>query len=134
MRKLAILATVIAIGLVLAACGGGAPPEQKTPTVPTTPTAPAAPEKQVTPTPPAPKIDAKALFATNCAACHGQNREGVAGLGPALTPTSLASKSLDSIQQRITEGKSGTAMLGFGAKLKHDEIDALANFIKTIAP
>ncbi|MBI2328357.1 MAG: c-type cytochrome [Chloroflexi bacterium] len=72
MRKLAILLTLLIAGLFLISCAGAQP----------TPTQPA-------PTPETSAIDAAKLFATNCAVCHGEKRQGVSGLGPALTPTSL---------------------------------------------
>ncbi|MEE8418972.1 MAG: cytochrome c, partial [Dehalococcoidales bacterium] len=43
--------------------------------------------------------EAEALFAANCAPCHGADRMG--GLGPPLTPDSLADKSDSDIRETI---------------------------------
>ncbi|MBI2854610.1 MAG: cytochrome c [Chloroflexi bacterium] len=79
-------------------------------------------------------MDAKALFAANCAVCHGNNRQGVSGLGPPLTPTSLSSKSVDLVTDTITNGRPNTAMAGFKGRLTPEQINALAQYIKTVAP
>ena len=78
--------------------------------------------------------DASKLFATNCVPCHGSKREGIAGLGKPLTPTSLANLTDDQVRETITEGRPNTAMAGFGGRLTSAEIDALVKFIKNTAP
>ncbi|MBI4304200.1 MAG: cytochrome c [Chloroflexi bacterium] len=93
------------------------------------PTPPAAP-----PAPPKPAVDAASLYGTNCAACHGQKREGVSGLGPALTPTILSQKSDTQLREVILKGKSGTAMPGFEGRLKAEEVDALVQLLKRTQP
>jgi len=122
MHKLTILVTVISVAVFLVSCGGS--------TAPTTPAAPAAPTTTTPPATTAPAaIDAAKLYAINCSGCHGANRQGVTGLAPALTPTSLAAKSADELKTTITKGKTGTAMPSF-ERLGSAEIDALVNFIK----
>ena len=134
MRKLVLLVTVITIGLFLVSCGGA------TATQPTTPAAPppAATTPVVTPpvatTPAATAIDAKALFAANCAMCHGQNRQGLPNLGPDLTPAGHADHSVAEITAIITNGEDGTAMAGFKTRLSSAQIDALAQFVKNTPP
>src|SRR3989304_5309544 len=104
MRKLIILVTVLSIGLFLVSCGGSTP---ATPTAPTTTTSPAATPPATSSPPAAAPIDAKALFASRCAACHGQNRQGTPSIGaPALTPEKLADDSDSEIKNTILKGES----------------------------
>ncbi len=131
MRKLVILVTVITIGLFLISCGNSTPTTPATP--PPAATTPAVPPPAAT-TPAASEIDAKTLYAANCAMCHGQNRQGMPNLAPALTPATLGNDSDTDIKSIITNGRSGTAMAGFGTRLKPADIDALARFVKNVAP
>ena len=130
MRKLVLLVPVL-LALSLIGCGGGA---TTTPTASTTPPATTRPAT----TPPATgttAIDPAALFAANCAPCHGADRSGSAVIGaPALTPTSLANVTIAAIVQTITNGVPGTAMPVWGTKLSSDQINALANFVKNTPP
>ncbi len=103
-------------GLLLLSCGGPEPAPTPTPT----------------PTPSA--IAANELYVTNCAACHRANRQGVSGLGPALTPQSLAERSDPTIRETISEGRPGTNMPPWKGTLSAEEIDALIQFIKYTAP
>ncbi|WP_235996763.1 c-type cytochrome [Pseudoxanthomonas beigongshangi] len=66
------------------------------------------------------------VYATNCAACHGANRAGVAGAFPALTDVG---KRLDpkQIKERIRKG--GGMMPPFG-HLSEKDIEDLAAFLK----
>ena len=74
------------------------------------------------------------MFTTDCAVCHGDKRQGVTGLGPALTPISLASQTETQLKDTITNGRPNTAMAGFSTRLTLDQITALAQFIKNVAP
>ena len=104
-----ILSVIIIVGLLVASCGGGAAP---------TPSA----------------IDAGALYETNCVPCHGANRQGIAQLGLALTPESLAALSDTEVKDAILNGRTNTAMAPFKSTLSSDEIDALTQFIKYTSP
>lgn len=126
---IALAIVLAAVAAVLAACGGGAT-QTTTTTTTTSPTT--TPTSTVTST--ATSIDARGIYAANCAACHGPNRQGVQGLGGALTPASLASMSLDQVRDVITDGRAGTAMSGFKGRLAAEQIDAVAQHIKTVAP
>ena len=55
--------------------------------------------------------DAPSIYATNCASCHGPNREGT-GVYPALTASALSSKSFDQLNQTIAQG-TAKGMPGF---------------------
>ncbi|MBI4285824.1 MAG: c-type cytochrome [Chloroflexi bacterium] len=70
--------------------------------------------------------NAAQLFATNCAVCHGANRQG--GFGPALTQAALAGKSDASLVNTVTNGKGN--MPAWGTQLTADEIAALVQYLK----
>ncbi len=74
------------------------------------------------------------LFSGNCAPCHGADRNGVSGLGPALIPTRLSELSDAEIKETILDGRTGTLMPPFGDKLSPEEIDVLLQFIKYTSP
>lgn len=118
MRSWKIIA-IITIGLLLISCGGGKP-------------APATLPPPTAPSPPA--IDASSLYATTCVACHGVNRQGISGLGPALTPESLAARSDTELKDTISNGRPNTAMPPWKDTLKSQEIDALVQFLKHTSP
>lgn len=67
--------------------------------------------------------DAAALFAQQCAACHGQDGEG--GVGPNLT--GLSDSDLSAAAEQIRNG--GGAMPAFEGRLDDDEIEALAAYV-----
>ena len=72
-------------------------------------------------------VDVKKLFATNCSWCHdGYGMDG--GRGPALAGTS---KTYEQVVKQITSGKSGY-MPGFGKVLKTEQVQALAEYIKSL--
>jgi len=66
-----------------------------------------------------------AVFATNCAACHGETGHGGAG-GPDLTTMPLAQSEEGAIQQ-VTDGGGG--MPPFGGTLSEEEIENVAAFV-----
>ncbi|MBI4303087.1 MAG: cytochrome c [Chloroflexi bacterium] len=123
MRKLVILVTLLIAGLFLISCAGAQP--TPTPPAPTPPTTPS-------PTPSA--IDAAKLYANNCAVCHGEKRQGVSGLGPALTLESLVKLSDAETKDTILKGIPNTAMAGFRGRLSPEQIDALIQLIKHTLP
>jgi mono/diheme cytochrome c family protein len=73
-------------------------------------------------------------YRSYCASCHGADREGVAGLAPALTPNSLGDRSPANIAAIVADGISGTAMLSFEGSMTAAEIDALVTFLREVAP
>ena len=131
MKKLGFSVALLMLVLLLASCGGATPAATPAPAPAPAPTPTPAPA----PTPPAPAaIDAAKLYTTNCAVCHGPNRQGITGLGLPLTPTAVAAKSDDELKNTITNGKANTAMAGFTGRLSAAEIDALVKFIKNTPP
>ncbi len=117
MPSLRILPVIIIGGLLLASCGGT---EAPTP----------APVPTLIPS----AIDAGELYAGNCVVCHGEKRQGVSGLGPALIPESLAALSDIEVRDTILSGRPGTAMAGWQERLSPKEIDALLQLIKYTSP
>lgn len=72
-------------------------------------------------------------FASLCAGCHGQNREG--GVGLALT-RDLLTEPDDFYTDTITNGRAGTAMAAFGggAELTPEEVQAIVTWLKNTDP
>lgn len=70
-------------------------------------------------------IDGKAIYQTNCVACHGVNGDmGVSGAA------NLAESQL-SLEERIhvlENGREGTAMVSYKSLLEEDEIKAVAEY------
>jgi cytochrome c oxidase cbb3-type subunit 3 len=100
-----------------------APPQQE-PGPATTSVAGAAPADGSAP-------DAKALFASKCAMCHGADAKG--GFGPDLTAADYQfGKTREAIVETITEGRGDGKMPAFGTQLKQDEIDALASYLQSL--
>ncbi|MBI2831742.1 MAG: c-type cytochrome, partial [Chloroflexi bacterium] len=80
-----------------------------------------------TPTPP---IDPAALYSSNCASCHGANREG--GSASALTPAALAGRSLSQVTNTIAGGVG--SMPGYSSLMTSNEMSALAEWLKGYPP
>jgi len=73
--------------------------------------------------------DPAALYAGNCASCHGPGRLGATG--PALIPETLGRMRGPDIAAVIAEGRTATQMPGFAGTLSAAEIAALATYVKT---
>ena len=72
-------------------------------------------------------------FASLCAACHGQNREGL--VVPALLPSTLLEP--DEVYLKVLHnGRYGTLMMpyGGGPKLNDHEVKTLVTWLKTVDP
>lgn len=124
MRKLVVMVTLLIAGLFLISCAEAKPPPAPVLTPPPVPAPAPAPSA----------IDAAKLFATNCTVCHGEKQQGISGLGPALTPTSLTKLSDAEVRSTIMKGRPNTAMAGFEGRLSSEEIDALIQLIKRTSP
>jgi mono/diheme cytochrome c family protein len=78
---------------------------------------------------------AERLFATTCAACHGENGSG--GTGPALNSQQfLTSQSNEQIINTIINGghRPNSTMPAFGDRLTMVEIEALVDYIRAWEP
>ncbi|MGH9397759.1 MAG: c-type cytochrome [Terriglobia bacterium] len=77
---------------------------------------------------------AAGLFKSKCSMCHGVDGKGYAAIH---TPDFTSAKWQASITDKeivsvITNGKKGTIMPAFGAKLKADQIDGLAHYLRSL--
>lgn len=73
----------------------------------------------------------RALFLANCARCHGDDAKGKKG--PDLTAAKRQAKWKDSdasLIKRITNGAFG--MPKFGKTLKPEEIQTIANYVRSL--
>ncbi len=79
------------------------------------------------------KLDAKALYAGNCAMCHGA--EGKGGFGSDLTAPADKfeyGKTREALFLTIAQGRGNNKMPAFEGQLKREEIYALAEYILTL--
>ena len=97
----------------------------------------------------APPTDAKQLYDTSCASCHGTDGRGHGPAADALTPRprdftsgtykfrSTASGSLptdDDLYRAIAHGLPGTSMLGWKGILSDGQMRALVVYVKQFSP
>ena len=78
--------------------------------------------------------EAKNTFVTVCSACHMPDAGGVVGLGPNLTDKYWKNNdgSLKGIQNTISEGVVGTAMISWKASYNAEQIEDLAKYILSL--
>lgn len=86
------------------------------------------------------KIDAKELFVSKCAACHGKEGKGdgpaSSGLNPKpadLTFSTTQKKSDAELEKAIAEGRTGTSMPPWKESLTEKEISELVRYIKKLS-
>jgi cytochrome c oxidase subunit 2 len=68
------------------------------------------------------------VYATNCAACHQANGEGIPNVFPGLVGSAIATGPTAAHIDIIVHGKSGTAMQAFGAQLNDADIAAVVTY------
>jgi mono/diheme cytochrome c family protein len=71
-----------------------------------------------------------AVFAQNCAGCHGANAEG-GSVGPSLVAAQLKAESDQFFRDTITNGVAGTAMPAWGGRLSAQEIADVIAFVRS---
>lgn len=82
----------------------------------------------------------KKIFTANCVVCHGDKGDGT---GPAsatmnpkprnfISPTEMKGIDDARFHKSITEGRPGTAMVGFAKTLKPADIDDVISYLKTL--
>ncbi|MGH9435552.1 MAG: c-type cytochrome [Terriglobia bacterium] len=78
--------------------------------------------------------EAAGLFKSKCSMCHGVDGKGYAAIHtPDFTsPKWQASITDEEIIHTITDGKKGTVMPAFGAKLKASQIQELAHYLRSL--
>ena len=75
----------------------------------------------------------KGLFGDNCAACHGGGGGGVTGLYPNLTDDDwLWGGGMDKIHETLVNGRKGF-MPAFGAALKPEQLNDVAEYVLTLS-
>lgn len=75
----------------------------------------------------------KGLFGDNCAACHGSGGGGVAGSYPNLTDDDwLWGGNMEKIHETVVNGRKGF-MPAFGAVLKPEQLDDVAEYVLTLS-
>ncbi len=73
----------------------------------------------------------KAMFVTNCAACHGQNAQGLTG--PNMTDNYyMHVRKIGDIVDVISKGRNNGAMPAWEGKLKTKEITLMASYIASL--
>jgi mono/diheme cytochrome c family protein len=82
-------------------------------------------------------LDGKALYESKCKSCHAIDGKGTAAMQknkiPNLTdPAFQAEHDRAKIVTAVTEGVKDTKMQSFKAKLKPEEIEAIAVYVKTL--
>jgi mono/diheme cytochrome c family protein len=117
------LLSLVAACVVLSGQGPAAPADDR------------PPEQKLTANMPFPRItdteksEAKAIFAAQCAWCHG-NYGMTADKGPRLAGTQMTEQQ---VQTRIHNGEPGY-MPSFQRFLNHDQIELMAKYIKSLNP
>ncbi len=143
LRTACLMMVIVMLGLLAASCYPDPAPPNLTPIPTLAPATILTPVgvAQVIPTA-APRQagqgnaqEGQALFAQNCAACHGANAEG--GVGPALKNNQFVKTAGDDkVFQTIANGRPGTAMPAWsqakGGKLTDTQIDNLVAFLHTL--
>jgi mono/diheme cytochrome c family protein len=117
-RTIHLLALALVLAVVGVACGGDSS-DGETSTPVATPTGIATPADTATPA--GGDTDAAAIYADNCAGCHGADGSG--GSAPSI----VGEDNVDRIREQVREGGGG--MPGFSGTLTAPQIDALAQFV-----
>jgi high-affinity iron transporter len=84
-------------------------------------------------------VSGQAIYAANCALCHGEDGKGHGQAAVGLEPPpadftdnewKTGDGSLAAIQNTIENGSPGTAMIGWKGTLTDAEIDAVARYVQ----
>lgn len=139
MRRSAHNLLIGCLAVALAGCGGGPPEEGEGPGEATVDTMAAMDEAPGTPTRGAGTASGPAVYAANCALCHGDDGrgQGEASIGLEPPPADFTDGewktgdgSLAAIRNTIENGSPGTAMIGWKGTLTDAEIDAVARHVQ----
>ena len=119
-RRGAALLLVLAVALLVSACGGSDSDGDSGKTG-TAPTASTSTDTETTAST-AEAVSGKSVFLNNCTICHGQKGTGGNG-GPDISTQSDAAHNVD----QVTNGGGG--MPAFGGQLSEEEIKAVADYV-----
>jgi mono/diheme cytochrome c family protein len=116
-RHVAVVLTsagaVVAVSLAVSACGGGSSSSSSATTV-------------------ASGVDGRAVYANNCARCHGTTGQG--GVGPKLSAPALKKQFADIRTQILFVSQGSGVMPAFGTTLSPSEIQAVVAYTRTLNP
>ena len=76
------------------------------------------------------KARGEKVYATNCAACHQANGQGVKGAFPALDGSKMVNGPKDAQIDLVLNGKPGTAMAAFGKQLSDTDLAAAITYTR----
>lgn len=79
---------------------------------------------------PARAEDAKALFASKCASCHGPDGKGQTAMGKKLGAKDLSGVADEAAIAKAIEDGKPPKMLAYKGKLSDEQIKALASYVK----
>ena len=68
------------------------------------------------------------IYATNCAACHQANGEGIPNVFPGLKGSAIAIGDIAKHIEMVVKGVPGTAMQAFGAQLNDADVAAVVTY------
>jgi len=74
------------------------------------------------------KQKGKKVYRANCVACHQKKGEGIPGVFPAITGSSVATGDINNHINMVMNGKAGTAMAGYKAQLSDVELAAVITY------
>ena len=74
------------------------------------------------------KQKGKKVYQANCVACHQKKGEGIPGVFPAITGSSVATGDINNHINMVMNGKAGTAMAGYKAQLSDVELAAVITY------
>jgi mono/diheme cytochrome c family protein len=80
------------------------------------------------PSGPQPGVDGAELFASNCAACHQPNGEGIEGAFPKLAENAFVKGDPKAFAATLLNGRGG--MPAFRDDLKDDQLAAVATYVR----
>ena len=72
-----------------------------------------------------------AVFAQNCAGCHGENAQG-GSVGPTLVSAELKAQNDDFFRQTILNGRAGTAMPAWQGRLSTQDIEDVIAHLRSL--
>jgi mono/diheme cytochrome c family protein len=138
MRRSAYSLWVGILAIALAACGGDAPEAGDEAPEGVADTSGMAGEAPEIPARASEVASGEAVYAANCALCHGDDGrgQGQASIGLEPPPADFSDRewktgdgSLAAIKNTIENGSPGTAMIGWKGTLTDAEIDAVARHV-----
>ena len=83
--------------------------------------------------------DGKAVFASNCASCHGASGQGTPGLAPALKGNKFVTGKVADVLATVKDGRTGdqkkykefpVAMPAWGKQLSEADIKAVVDYLR----